>query len=123
MISKKLLKERHQPPDRLILKPRQRGTKKLMEQYGDRFVCLRYGINEKRKKRLKTVEIIVDENKLKTDNRIPSNKIIHLRIQYGEIETARAVKGAGGRWNKAGKYRRLPYWEVRAIGLEDRIIK
>jgi hypothetical protein len=103
--------------------PGQSGAKKWMEQYGDRFVCLRYGIDEKRKKRLKTVEIIVDENELKTGNRVPSNKIVHLRIEYGEIELAMTVKGAGGRWNKAGKYWELPYGEVRAIGLEDRIIK
>jgi hypothetical protein len=94
-----------------------------MERYGDRLVCLRYGIDEKRNKRLKTIEIIVVKNELKIGGRIPFNKIMRLRIQYGEIELARTVKGAGGRWNKAGKYRELPYGEVRAIGMEDRIIK
>jgi hypothetical protein len=103
--------------------PGQAGAKKWMEQYGDRFVCLRYCIDEKGKKRLKTVEIIVGEDELKTDNRIPSNKIMHLRILFGEIELAKAVKGAGGKWNKARKYWELPYGEVRAIGLEERIVE
>ena len=46
---------------RLILKPGQRGTKRLGKQYGDRLLCVRYRYDEKRRKRLKTVELIVDE--------------------------------------------------------------
>ncbi|MBN2200422.1 hypothetical protein JW777_00540 [bacterium] len=93
-----------------------------MERYGDRFVCLRYCIDVENNKRAKTVEIIVDEYELKRVERTPSNKIVHLRIEYGEIELARLVKGAGGRWNRAGRYWELAYGEARALGLEDRII-
>jgi hypothetical protein len=102
--------------------PGRPGAKKWMERYGDRFVCLRYCIDTEKNKRFKTVEIIVDECELKRVERIPSNKIMHLRIEYGEIDLARLVKSAGGRWNRAGKYWELAFGEVKSIGLEKRII-
>jgi len=46
---------------RLILKPGQKGTKKLAGIYGDMLVCVRYRYDGKRGKRLKTVELIVEE--------------------------------------------------------------
>ena len=46
---------------RLNLKPGQKGTKQLLAQYGDRLVCVRYRYDAYRKKRLKTVEILVAE--------------------------------------------------------------
>lgn len=102
--------------------PGKPGAKKWMERYGDRFVCLRYCIDPENKKRVKTVEIIVDESEWKPTERIPANKIAHLRIEYGEIDVAMLVKNAGGRWNRAGRYWELAYGEARALGLENRII-
>jgi hypothetical protein len=46
---------------RLTLHPHQRGAKQLLAQYGDRLVCVRYRYDESRKKRFKTVEVIVEE--------------------------------------------------------------
>ena len=46
---------------RLHLKPGQKGTKQLLTQYGDRLVCVCYRYDAQRKKRFKTVEIIVAE--------------------------------------------------------------
>ncbi|WP_041267036.1 hypothetical protein [Geotalea daltonii] len=43
------------------LKPGQKGTKQLVEQYGDALLCVRYRYDEKRGVRLKTVENIVEE--------------------------------------------------------------
>ena len=45
---------------RLHLKPGQRGTKRLSEQYGEQLVCVRYRYDDATKKRYKTVELIVD---------------------------------------------------------------
>ena len=45
----------------LILKPGQRGTKKLCAEYGERLLCVRYRYDEERRKRPKTVELEVDE--------------------------------------------------------------
>ncbi len=43
------------------LKPGQKGTKRLVEQYGKSLLCVRYRYDENRRVRLKTVEIIVEE--------------------------------------------------------------
>ena len=102
--------------------PGKPGTKKLLEKYGEKFVCLRYRNDFNKNKRLKTVELIVDERELVLQNKIPYNKVMYLKIEYGEIDLARLVKGAGGKWNRPQKYWELPYGEVQSLGLESRII-
>ena len=47
---------------RVNLKPGQKGTKKLVEQYGAALVCVRYRYDAKTLKQYKTVEIIVSES-------------------------------------------------------------
>lgn len=47
---------------RLTLQPHQDGAKHLQAQYGDRLVRVRYRYDEQRKKRIKTVELIVEES-------------------------------------------------------------
>ncbi len=39
------------------LRPHQRGAQKLLAQYGDRLLCVRYRYDEQHKTRLKTVEL------------------------------------------------------------------
>ncbi len=46
---------------RSTLKPGQRGTLKLSAQYGEQLLYVRYRYDPLRKKRLKTVELIVEE--------------------------------------------------------------
>jgi hypothetical protein len=46
---------------RLSLRPGQKGTKKLVAEYGDRLVAVRYRYDIERRRRYKTVELIVDE--------------------------------------------------------------
>lgn len=59
---------------KLILKPRQKGTKKLLNQYGDRLICVRYRYDEKSRKRYKTAEIIIDEKEWKPLQKAPSSE-------------------------------------------------
>jgi hypothetical protein len=49
------------PGVRLHLRPGQRGTKQLLAQYGDRLICVRHRYDAQRRKRLKTVELLVAE--------------------------------------------------------------
>jgi hypothetical protein len=49
------------PRVRLHLKPGQNGTKQLLAQYGDRLICVRFRSDAQRKRRLKTVELLVAE--------------------------------------------------------------
>jgi len=46
---------------RLILKPGQKGTKRLTDKYGDALVCIRFRYDAESRQRLKTVELIVEK--------------------------------------------------------------
>ena len=49
------------PRVRRHLKPGPKGTKQLVAQYGDRLICVRSRYDAQRKKRFKTVELLVAE--------------------------------------------------------------
>lgn len=104
--------------------PGQPGTKKWIEKYGDKFVCLRYKYDDKSKRKIKTVELLVEEHAWQADKkRIPKNKIVNVKITYGEISYGKIVKAAGGRWNPTTKLWELPYKDVVELGLTDRIVQ
>jgi hypothetical protein len=106
-----------------ILLPGKPGTKKLVDQYGDDLICVRYRYNLKQEQRLTTVEIIVDKQKWNlNESRTPPNKIMNLKIEYGERELAQQVKSLGGRWDRQKKVWKLPLRYVQILKLEDRIV-
>ena len=103
--------------------PGQRGTRGLLKKYGNRLVCVRYRYDEKRQIKVKSVELVVEEQPWRRNqNRIPANKIVLIRVAYGEIHIGRLVRNAGGIWNRSRRLWELPYGEARALGLEERII-
>lgn len=51
------------------------------------------------------------------------NKLIWLRIKYGEFHIGKLIRAAGGKWNPNTKLWELPYKEALALGLENRIAK
>lgn len=95
-----------------------------MEKYGDRLVCIRYQYDDQQHIKTKTIELVVERktwySKLKWS---PPNKIMFLRIEFGEIHLAKPVKEAGGKWNREKRAWELSLGQVRALGLEERIIK
>lgn len=105
------------------IKPGQPGTKKWLEKYGSNLICVRYKYDEEQKKRITTIEIIVEEKDWNVNQkRIPKNKIVGLKVEYGEVQVARLIKAAGGKWNKSKKVWELPYKDVLALGLEPRLV-
>ena len=101
----------------------QPGTKKLLEQYGEDLVCVRYRFDAERKIRVKTVELIVERGpSAEAPRRIPAGRIVSIRIDYGEVELGRRVKSAGAKWNRDRKLWELAYGDVVALGLEERIV-
>jgi len=50
------------------------------------------------------------------------NKIVKIRINWGEVHIYKAVKFLGGRWNERKKLWDLPYGDVIDFGLEGRIV-
>ncbi len=80
------------------LKPGQNGTKRLVEQYGDRLLCVRYRFDEARGVKLKTVEIIVDENPLRHP-RYDSDDLVPVHVAYDETELRQQLRALRARWD------------------------
>ena len=109
---------------RLHLKPGQKGTKQLLAQYGDRLVCVRYRYDTQRKKRFKTVEIIVAERDWDPPApRFTVDTIVGVRVGFAEVEMRDRVKQAGGKWNRSRKVWDMRYDQVVALKLEARIVE
>src|SRR6266545_4143501 len=68
---------------RLHLKPGQKGTKQLLAQYGDRLICVRYRYDAQRKKRFKTMELLVAERDWEPPPpRFGHDQIVGLRVAF-----------------------------------------
>jgi len=105
------------------IKPGQAGSRKLLAEYGEKLVCVRYRDDAANKRRIKTVELIIAEAPWEPNpQKIPLNKIMHLRIKYGEIALGKQVRAAGGKWNREKQAWELPYQETLKLGLAERII-
>ena len=83
---------------RLRLAPGQNSTKKLVTQYGDRLVCVRYRYDTQRKVRHKTVELIVETAPWAPRTRNAHRELtdmVLVRIGYSEAVLRERVKAAG----------------------------
>ena len=104
------------------LTPGQNGTKQLLKQYGNQLVCVRYRYDKARQKRIKTVEIIIDEQDWFPGVTIPADRKFALKIGFGETELRELVKNVGGYWNPDKKAWILSYHSVLQMGLERRVM-
>lgn len=72
---------------RLHLTLGQKDTKKLLAQYGERLVCVRYRYDAQRKKRFKTVELIIAEREWEPPPpRCAADTIVGVRAGCTEME-------------------------------------
>lgn len=108
---------------RKTIQPQQDGAKKLLAQYGEQLVCVRYRYDERQRKRLKTVEIIVEEEPWTPPRPSASQeRVVALRIAATEGATRRQVKAAGGTWHPQHQLWYLRHDRVVALGLAARIV-
>jgi hypothetical protein len=108
---------------RSTVHPGQRGAKKLLTQYGDRLVCVRYRYDEQRQKRLKTVELIVEEESWTPFKAPPpADVLVPLRLAPTEVELRQQVKQGGGRWDPRRQVWEIRYAQAVALGLAERIL-
>jgi hypothetical protein len=108
---------------RLKLKPGQRGTKALLEEYGDALVCVRYRYNAESRTRIKTVELIVETKQLPAAKRIiKDSDIVLVQIAYGQRDLGRQIRTLGGTWDPAIKLWSVPYGKIKGTELEKHIL-
>ncbi len=108
---------------RAKLRPGQPGTKKLLARYGDRLFCVRYRYDEATRKRIKTVELIVDEGDwLPPPPRVDDHRWVYLRIEPSERNLQRRANAAGGVEDVDRNLWKLRLREVRRLGLGRRVV-
>ena len=103
----------------LTLKPGDRGTRRLVVQYGPSLYRVRYRYDADKKVRLKTVELIVEERPWTPP--IPDEVLVSLRVAFDEAALRQKVKEAGGRWDSKEKVWRISYGDAKRLRLQGRI--
>ena len=104
---------------RVILKPGQKGTKRLVEQYGDALLCVRYRYDAKAHKQYKTVEIIISETEwTPPPARYPDGTLVPLKIGLNETTLQNQARAVGGRWDKQQQVWIVPYGCIAGTKLE-----
>ena len=95
----------------------------MLAQYGDRLICVRYRYDPQRKKRSKTVELLVAERDWEPP-RPPyaNNQIVGVRIGFAEAAVREQAKQAGGKWNHDRTVLDQCYREAIAPKLDTRIV-
>ncbi len=106
------------------LKTGQKGTRRLVEKYGDALLCVRYRYDEKRRVKLKTVEIIVEEKSSTPFLRYRDTDVVSVMVPYTERGLRQILKTAGGRWDPEEKLWRVQYGAIRGNAeLVERIVR
>jgi len=106
-------------PVRQTLHPGKKGTLRLLRQFGEKLVCVRYRDDRKAGKHYKTVELIVDE--WCDEAAGTADGWVKVRIGYHEKGLRILVKSAGGYWDRAQRVWYLRIMEVKRLGLEGRV--
>jgi hypothetical protein len=99
------------------LAPSQPGAIKLARLYGDALVCVRHRTDPEGKFRITTVELVVERTPIQPR----SEKIVGVKINYGEPELQSVAKAAGATWDKEAKLWRMPKRVATALNLSQRI--
>ncbi len=120
---------------RVVLKPGKRGTKSLVKEYGQQLICVRYRYDYIKKKKYKTIELIISEENWQPPMPHPDeerakqvekgysmeNKV-KLRIALDEQQLQRKVKKQGGIWSKKDQAWLINESAARKAGLTSRIV-
>jgi hypothetical protein len=77
--------------------------------------------DKERGKRLKTVELIIEEVDWRPRARLKPETMVGVRVRWGEAELAGRVRHAGGIWNRKTRLWELRYDRAVQLELRDRI--
>ena len=120
---------------RTVLKPGKRGTKALVNEYGSQLICVRYRYDYIKKKKYKTVELVVkeefwepvlphpDEERPKVvDKGYSQDSRVKIRIDFNETTLQKKIKSYGGLWSRKEQVWFVDESVVREAGLGHRIV-
>ena len=120
---------------RTVLKPGKRGTKKLVSEYGGQLVCVRYRYDYTKKKKYKTVELIISEEQWQPPEPHPDEETakvvdkmyslenkVKVRIAKWETILQQKVKSYGGIWSSKDQVWYVDENSVMMAGLAKRIV-
>ena len=83
---------------------------------------MRYRYDEARQRRLKTVELIVEETPWRPERAVSKGAVmVGVRVDVQEESLQRQVKRADGRWNPARCVREVRRDQALQLGLNERI--
>jgi hypothetical protein len=109
---------------RLTRRPGQPGTRKLLQRFGERLVCVRYRYDEQNHCRHKTVELIVETVPWQTNARRARRRdeeIVAVRIAYAEAELRERAKRLGAIWRPRQRVWEMRWLDVKRLGISDRV--
>jgi len=106
-------------------RPGQAGTKKYVQRFGERLVCVRYLYDANKGCRHKTVELIVEtvpwQPKARRARR-RDEEIVAVRIAWGEPDLPERAKQLGALWRPAQKLWEMRWIDAKRLGLSERIV-
>lgn len=100
-------------------RPGEKGTKKLVRDWGQRLLCVRYRYNPVRRTRLKTIELVVAEAAW----RKREEQEFSVAIRSWESALRNSIVAAGGKWDRGNGVWLLTRRKVVRLGLESRAKK
>lgn len=109
---------------RLTRRPGQSGTKKLLQRYGERLVCVRYRYDAERGVRHKTAELIIESVPWKPLPRRPrrrDDEIVAVRIAWHETDLRARAKHLGAVWRPAQKLWEMRWGDAKRLALQGRV--
>ncbi|EGV28406.1 hypothetical protein ThidrDRAFT_3771 [Thiorhodococcus drewsii AZ1] len=109
------------------LKPGQKGTKRLMEKYGERLICVHYRYDKQTSRRYTTVELVEEVSDWETPmtrisqpSEFATSRRVAVRVDYWEAELRQQVKTCI--WRPRQKLWEMKYKNVIVLGLENRLV-
>jgi hypothetical protein len=105
------------------LRPGKKGTKKLLTEYGDALLCVRYRYDVQSRTCLKTVELIIEKKPWTPPaHRFKDDMLVPVHIGYGDKTLREKAKAAQGKWNPKTRAWYIQFGKIKNTELEKFII-
>ena len=109
---------------RLTRRPGQAGTRKFLERYGERLVCVRYLYDLEKGCRHKTVELLVETVAWQPGmrrSRRRDEEMIAVRIGYEEADLRERAKRLGAIWRPQQRLWEMRWLDAKRLGIANRV--